>query len=323
MPISAWTADWHDLSHNHEVRWPYVFVSAYEDGLQVFDLKDPKHPEDRRALLHLRVRARARLRRDAGQRLAEHHERGAGRVRRRRAQLRWPDRALRHAHRSLALPAWTASTAGTATTTACRTSRACRTGITGPETPSRPDASGDRRQRCGAGGCARDRCTLRGMARRGRSRRGARSPLGQRRARSTSRCSTRPAAPTATRTRAAGLRAVAVRRRGRRPTDARATTCSSTRPELPDPSDARRILRVRRVGGHDRTSPSGHDSARSPTAPPRSARRTSNKFLLVITAEAEQPLRRSHAGPTVLHGTSPSGWLQSFLSHPLFRGIPP
>ncbi len=43
-PIAAWTADWHDLSHNHEVRWPYVFVSAYEDGLQVFDLKDPKHP---------------------------------------------------------------------------------------------------------------------------------------------------------------------------------------------------------------------------------------------------------------------------------------
>ena len=44
-PISAWTADWRDLSHNHEVRWPYVFVSAYEDGLQVFDLKDPKNPK--------------------------------------------------------------------------------------------------------------------------------------------------------------------------------------------------------------------------------------------------------------------------------------
>jgi hypothetical protein len=43
-PISAWTADWHDLSHNHEVRWPYVFVSGYEDGLQIFNLKDPKHP---------------------------------------------------------------------------------------------------------------------------------------------------------------------------------------------------------------------------------------------------------------------------------------
>lgn len=44
-PISGWTADWRDLSHNHEVRWPYVFVSAYEDGLQVFDLKDPKNPK--------------------------------------------------------------------------------------------------------------------------------------------------------------------------------------------------------------------------------------------------------------------------------------
>jgi hypothetical protein len=44
-PIAAWTADWHDLSHNHEVRWPYVFVSAYEDGLQIFNLKDPKHPK--------------------------------------------------------------------------------------------------------------------------------------------------------------------------------------------------------------------------------------------------------------------------------------
>jgi hypothetical protein len=45
-----------------------------------------------------------------------------------------------------------------------------------------------------------------------------------------------------------------------------------------------------------------------------------NKFLLVITAEASaEP--EEHAGPTVLHGTSPSGWLQSFLSHPLFRGV--
>lgn len=47
-----------------------------------------------------------------------------------------------------------------------------------------------------------------------------------------------------------------------------------------------------------------------------------NKFLLVITAEADST-SRMHAGPTVLHGTSPSGWLQSFLSHPLFRGLPP
>ncbi|MEO8451217.1 MAG: hypothetical protein ABI647_15580 [Gemmatimonadota bacterium] len=47
-----------------------------------------------------------------------------------------------------------------------------------------------------------------------------------------------------------------------------------------------------------------------------------NKFLLVISAEADS-LAKAKTGPTVLHGTSPSGWLQSFLSHPLFRGIPP
>ena len=46
-----------------------------------------------------------------------------------------------------------------------------------------------------------------------------------------------------------------------------------------------------------------------------------NKFLLVITAEPDSATA-IHTGPTVLHGTSPSGWLQSFLTHPLFRGIP-
>ena len=45
-----------------------------------------------------------------------------------------------------------------------------------------------------------------------------------------------------------------------------------------------------------------------------------NKFLFVITAEADST-STAHAGPTVLHGTSPSGWLQTFLSHPLFRGV--
>ena len=47
-----------------------------------------------------------------------------------------------------------------------------------------------------------------------------------------------------------------------------------------------------------------------------------NKFLLVITAEASASTGL-HSGPTVLHGNSPSSWLQTFLSHPLFRGIPP
>lgn len=45
-----------------------------------------------------------------------------------------------------------------------------------------------------------------------------------------------------------------------------------------------------------------------------------NKFLLVITAERDSA-PAAHAGPTVLHGTSPSGWLQSFVTHPLFRGV--
>jgi hypothetical protein len=45
-----------------------------------------------------------------------------------------------------------------------------------------------------------------------------------------------------------------------------------------------------------------------------------NKFLLVITAEPDSAAT-AHSGPTVLHGTSPSGWLQSFVTHPLFRGV--
>ncbi len=44
-PISAWTANWEHLSHNHEVRWPYVFVSGYVDGLQIFTLSDPANPK--------------------------------------------------------------------------------------------------------------------------------------------------------------------------------------------------------------------------------------------------------------------------------------
>ena len=45
-----------------------------------------------------------------------------------------------------------------------------------------------------------------------------------------------------------------------------------------------------------------------------------NKFLFVITAESG-PSPAVHTGPIVLHGTSPSGWLQTFLTHPLFRGV--
>ena len=65
QPIGAWTADWHDLSHNHEVRWPFVFVSAYEDGLQIFSMYDPTQSLDGRVVLHLRVRPPAWIRRTA------------------------------------------------------------------------------------------------------------------------------------------------------------------------------------------------------------------------------------------------------------------
>jgi hypothetical protein len=47
-----------------------------------------------------------------------------------------------------------------------------------------------------------------------------------------------------------------------------------------------------------------------------------NKFLVVVTAESS-PTSTTHDGPTVLHGSSPSAWLQSFISHPMFRGMPP
>ncbi len=43
-PIGAWTARWQGLPHNHEVRWPYVFVSGYEDGFHVFNMMDPTNP---------------------------------------------------------------------------------------------------------------------------------------------------------------------------------------------------------------------------------------------------------------------------------------
>jgi hypothetical protein len=43
-PIGAWTADWRNVSHNTEVRWPYVFVAAYEDGLHVINMMDPTKP---------------------------------------------------------------------------------------------------------------------------------------------------------------------------------------------------------------------------------------------------------------------------------------
>ena len=42
--IGAWHADWQSLAHNHEVRWPYLFVAGYETGLSVVNLKNPEKP---------------------------------------------------------------------------------------------------------------------------------------------------------------------------------------------------------------------------------------------------------------------------------------
>jgi hypothetical protein len=42
-----------------------------------------------------------------------------------------------------------------------------------------------------------------------------------------------------------------------------------------------------------------------------------DKFLLVIAAEADSAAT-THSGPSVLHGNSPSSWLQTFLAHSAF-----
>ena len=42
--IGAWHADWKSLAHNHEVRWPFVFVSGYQTGLGIFNMVDPENP---------------------------------------------------------------------------------------------------------------------------------------------------------------------------------------------------------------------------------------------------------------------------------------
>ena len=42
--IGAWTANWQNVPHNWEVRWPYIFVAAFEDGLQVVNVMDPSNP---------------------------------------------------------------------------------------------------------------------------------------------------------------------------------------------------------------------------------------------------------------------------------------
>ncbi len=43
--LSAWTRNYKARSHNNEIRYPYVFVTSYKDGIDVFDITDPENPE--------------------------------------------------------------------------------------------------------------------------------------------------------------------------------------------------------------------------------------------------------------------------------------
>ncbi len=43
-PIGAWNPNWKHATHNNEIRWPYVFVASFDEGLQVFNMMDPANP---------------------------------------------------------------------------------------------------------------------------------------------------------------------------------------------------------------------------------------------------------------------------------------
>ena len=43
-PVGEWTADAKKSAHMIEVRWPYLFVAHYQDGLQVLDVRFPHDP---------------------------------------------------------------------------------------------------------------------------------------------------------------------------------------------------------------------------------------------------------------------------------------
>lgn len=43
-PVGAWTPNWTGFSRAVEVRWPFAFVAALEDGLRIINLMDPKEP---------------------------------------------------------------------------------------------------------------------------------------------------------------------------------------------------------------------------------------------------------------------------------------
>ena len=233
-PISAWTADWRDLSHNHEVRWPYVFVSAYEDGLQVFRPRGSEAPEDRWAAA---IPASASTSR-ASAASPENgwqgdQQRGAGRLRHRRAELRRADRAVSDMRTgTLALQDRRASTGWNGHDYGMPNISSVQDWDTGPEP----------RRTCGLMSTVKP-AVIAGR----RSCSWARPRPVRHSALST------PTAPAAQGSRAAGLRAVAVRRRGdrRRPRELRRAVHLSG---LPAPVEPWRVHGLRRVGRDDRLS---------------------------------------------------------------------
>ena len=46
--MAVWTPNWRGFTHNHEMRWPYVFVSSFEDGPLRLQHARPEESVDRR-----------------------------------------------------------------------------------------------------------------------------------------------------------------------------------------------------------------------------------------------------------------------------------
>jgi hypothetical protein len=42
--VGAWAVKWNGAPHNFEMRWPYAFISAQDDGIQVVNMMDPTNP---------------------------------------------------------------------------------------------------------------------------------------------------------------------------------------------------------------------------------------------------------------------------------------
>ena len=42
--VGAWIPKFGGATHNHEIRWPFVFISGQDDGLQIVNMTDPTRP---------------------------------------------------------------------------------------------------------------------------------------------------------------------------------------------------------------------------------------------------------------------------------------